>query len=114
MFDYSVLIDLVGKGIDFFGVMLIVGGAIYSVLNFFNTMFLPNQKSSYQTLRDNLGRTILLGLEFLIAGDIIRSIAVPPSLESVSVLAVIVIIRSFLSIELEHEISGKWPWTKNN
>jgi uncharacterized membrane protein len=112
MFDYSLVIDLVGKGIDFFGVMLIVGGAVYSLLTFFNTVFLPKHKGAYQSLRDNLGRTILVGLEFLIAGDIIRSIAVPPTLQSVSVLAVIVVIRSFLSIELEHEISGRWPWTK--
>ena len=65
---------------------------------------------SYSALRVNLGRVILLGLEILIVGDIIRTIIVETSLESVLVLGLIVIIRVVLSFALEVEISGSWPW----
>ena len=65
---------------------------------------------SYQELRVNLGRVILLGLEILIVGDIIRTIIVETSVESVLVLGLIVVIRTVLSFALEVEISGTWPW----
>jgi uncharacterized membrane protein len=57
-----------------------------------------------------LGQSILLGLEFLVAADIIRTVAVSPTLESVTVLAAIILIRTFLSFSLELEITGRWPW----
>jgi uncharacterized membrane protein len=65
---------------------------------------------SYQQLRVNLGRVILLGLEILIVGDIIRTIIVETSVQSVLVLGLIVVIRTVLSFALEVEISGSWPW----
>ncbi len=114
MFDYLSVIDLVGKVIDSIGVLVIVTGSVYALLNYILTIFSDEQKNTYRILRDHLGRTILLGLEFLIAGDIIRSIAVPPSFQSVSVLGIIVLIRTFLSIEFEHEISGVWPWKRKS
>jgi hypothetical protein len=58
------------------------------------------------------GRSILLGLEFLVAADIIRTVAVQPSLENVAVLGLIVLIRTFLSFSLEVEIDGRWPWRR--
>ena len=60
----------------------------------------------------SLGRSILIGLELLVAGDIIRTVAVAPSLENLLVLGGIVLIRTFLSISLEVEIEGKWPWRR--
>jgi uncharacterized membrane protein len=57
----------------------------------------------------NLGRAILLGLEFLVAADIIRTVAEVPTLRSVTALAVIVLIRTFLSFTLEVELEGRWP-----
>jgi uncharacterized membrane protein len=62
--------------------------------------------------RKALGRSILTGLELLVAADIIRTVAVEPTLQSVLVLAVIVIIRTFLSMSLEVEIDGRWPWQR--
>ena len=62
--------------------------------------------------RKNLGRSILTGLELLVAADIIRTVAVEPTLQSVLVLGLIVIIRTFLSMSLEVEIDGKWPWQR--
>ena len=67
---------------------------------------------AYQQLRENLGRVILLGLEVLIIADIVRTIVVQPSLESVAVLGIIVVIRILLSFSLEVEIDGVWPWQR--
>jgi len=60
--------------------------------------------------RRGLGRSILLGLELLVAGDIIRTVAIDPTFTSVGVLAVIVAVRTFLSWSLEVELQGRWPW----
>ncbi len=68
---------------------------------------------AYQQLRENVGRVILLGLEVLIIADIIRTIVVEPSLESVAVLGIIVVIRIVLSFSLEVEIDGVWPWRRS-
>ena len=62
--------------------------------------------------RSDLGRAILLGLEFLVAADIINTVAIEPTLESIAVLAAIVLVRTFLSFALEAEIEGHWPWQR--
>lgn len=69
-------------------------------------------RTVYREYRQLLGRSILLGLELLVAADIIRTVAVTPTLESLAVLAGIVLIRTFLSFSLELEITGRWPWQK--
>ncbi|MCP9488663.1 MAG: DUF1622 domain-containing protein [Solirubrobacteraceae bacterium MAG38_C4-C5] len=63
--------------------------------------------------RQGIGRAILLGLEFLVAADIIRTVAVDPTFAGAGVLAIIVFIRTFLSFALELEISGRWPWQRD-
>ena len=69
-------------------------------------------QGSYDELRRNLGRSILLGLEVLIVADIVRTIIVDPTLEGVAVLGIIVVIRILLSFSLEVEIDGVWPWRR--
>ena len=69
-------------------------------------------EAAFSATLDVLGRSILLGLEFLVAADIIHTVAVDPTLQSLSVLAGIVLIRTFLSFSLEVEIEGRWPWQK--
>jgi uncharacterized membrane protein len=64
----------------------------------------------YRWYRQTLARAILLGLEFLVAADIINTVAVDPSFSSVGVLGLIVLVRTFLSFTLELEITGRWPW----
>lgn len=64
----------------------------------------------YEWYRQTLARTILLGLEFLVAADIINTVAVDPTFNSVGVLGLIVVVRTFLSFTLELEITGRWPW----
>ena len=92
--------------IDGFGVLIIVVGAAISTAR-----FLPKRTSaSYRKYRQDLGRSILLGLEFLIAGDIIRTVVVAPTLQNVIVLGIVVLIRIILSVTLYMEIEGRWPW----
>lgn len=67
---------------------------------------------AFREYRQGLGRAILLGLEILVAADIIRTVAVSPTFQSVGVLAVIVLVRTFLSFSLEVELEGRWPWQK--
>lgn len=68
---------------------------------------------AFSLYRSNIGRAILLGLELLVAADIINTVAIEPSLQSVIVLAGIVLIRTFLSFSLEVEIEGRWPWDRH-
>jgi uncharacterized membrane protein len=65
---------------------------------------------AYRSYRRQLGRSIILGLEFLIAGDIIRTVVVADTLANVAVLGLIILIRSFLSVTLFLEVEGRWPW----
>jgi len=69
-----------------------------------------SESRSYDHLRVDLGRSIFLGLEFFIAGDIIRTVSVEPSLENVTLLGLIVLFRTFLSMTLHMEVEGRWPW----
>ncbi|MET3902310.1 DUF1622 domain-containing protein [Paenarthrobacter sp. 4246] len=115
--DFQHIIEAVGRYMDFAGVAVMVIGALVSV-----PMALRGYKpkrarglapfSPYRSYRQLLGRSILLGLELLVAADIIRTVAVTPTFESVGVLAIIVLIRTFLSFSLELEITGRWPWQK--
>ena len=105
------IIEATGKAIDIVGVAVIVGGALIAA---FADMPRLRRKvgDPYGLFRQQLGRAILLGLEFLVAADIIRTIAVTPTGESVAVLAGIVLIRTFLSFSLQVEMTGAWPWQK--
>lgn len=103
------LVEAVGKGIDAAGVgVIVLGGLAATALA--ASRLLAREVETYRRYRQQLGRSILLGLELLVAADIIRTVAVTPTLTSVAVLAGIVLIRTFLSFSLELEITGRWPW----
>jgi uncharacterized membrane protein len=108
---FQELIELVGKAIDAGGVAIVVVGVLVATIRALR-MLLQRQAGAYESYRRLLGRSILLGLEFLVAADIIRTVAVTPTFRTVGVLAVIVLIRTFLSFSLELEITGRWPWQK--
>jgi uncharacterized membrane protein len=103
----------VAKIVELFGIAIIAIGA-FGTLGLFAARFSrgANRDEAVANFRSNLGRAILLGLEFLVAADIINTVAVTPTLLSVAVLAGIVIIRTFLSFSLEVEIEGRWPWDR--
>lgn len=98
------VIDGVGVSIIAIGVVIAAGIAIGRLVR--------RAPGTYSLFREQLGRSILLGLEFLVAADIIKTVAVTPNARSVAVLAGIVAIRTFLSFSLELEITGRWPWQK--
>ena len=109
---FTETVELVGKTIDAAGVAAIVVGAVWAGLSTL-VRSTPGDQSRYITFRQRLGQAILLGLELLVAADIIRTVAISPTFASAGVLAVSVLIRTFLSWSLELEISGRWPWQKN-
>jgi uncharacterized membrane protein len=118
--DFREVIEAAGQVVDFAGVAVMVVGALVSVplaLRGHQPRNLPagsGKLSFYRLYRQLLGRSILLGLELLVAADIIRTVAVTPTFETVGVLAIIVLIRTFLSFSLELEITGRWPWQKES
>ncbi|POH57795.1 DUF1622 domain-containing protein [Arthrobacter glacialis] len=105
------VIETVGEVVDALGVLAIIVGVAYAIVDA-GIRGMRKQHPIYSRFRRVLGRAILLGLELLVAADIIKTVAVTPTLESVTVLGVIVLIRTFLSWTLELEMSGRWPWQK--
>jgi uncharacterized membrane protein len=106
--DFRNSMDVIGQAVDVVGVVVMLAGALAATATVLRRR--RHGESIYRSYRQRLGRSILLGLEFLIAGDIIRTVAIEPTLESVGVLAAIVLVRTFLSFSLELEITGRWPW----
>lgn len=94
------------------GVIVIVTGGLLSLGIFLYAARHRGLERNFYLLRANLGRSILLGLEFMVAADIIRSVAIHPTWEGLGTLAAIVAIRTFLSMSLEVEIEGRWPWRR--
>jgi len=99
--------------IELVGVAVIVGGAVAATAAFIAQLRSAGFDEGYRLYRRNLGRAILLGLELLVAGDIINTVAVDPTFRTVGVLGLIVLIRTFLSVSLEVEIEGRWPWARS-
>ena len=96
-----------------FGILAIVVGIVGATIRHLRERAYPLPGSDpYRTYRSSIGRAILLGLELLVAADIINTVAIEPGLESLAVLAGIIAIRTFLSFSLEVEIDGRWPWQK--
>lgn len=109
--DFKNAVDLVSKVIDGAGVVVIVAGLLIATSVFAATQRDRGARAeSYRRYRQQVGRAILLGLEFLVAADIIRTVAVAPSFRGVGVLAVVVAVRTFLSFTLDVELEGRWPW----
>ena len=102
-------VEDVGKGVDVVGVAVIVVGTLLAAS--MSVRHRPFGPDEYRVFRQRLGRAILLGLELLVAADIIRTVAITPTIESATVLAIIVVIRTFLSFSLEVELEGRWPWS---
>lgn len=104
-------IRAIGTAVEVGGVAMLVLTAIVATMLLFRDWWRARRfAAAYKAYRRNLGRGILLGLEFLVIGDIIGTVAVEPSFENLGVLGLIVIIRTFLSFSLEVEIEGRLPW----
>lgn len=101
----ALLIEVLGAGIIVAGVIkvAITRGTI-------RYLFQLGQPGAYENYKHQLGKTLLLGLEFLVAADVVRTVALEPTLTNVAVLGLLVLIRTFLSWSLTVEIDGRWPW----
>ena len=109
--DFKDWVDGVSKVVDAVGVVIVVLGLVVASAMFLSRALRSDQFDPvYRSYRQGLGRAILLGLEFLVAADIIRTVAVDPTFQNPGVLALIVLIRTFLSMALQVEIDGRWPW----
>jgi uncharacterized membrane protein len=108
---FNEIIEAIGMLVDAAGVVVMVAGALIAA-GAALVRLTRGEPDQYRRFRQGLGQAILLGLELLVAGDIVRTVATSPTLNSVAVLAGIVIIRTFLSWSLEVEIEGRWPWQK--
>ena len=105
------IIFIISEVIDFAGVAIIALGALIGVILCIQDLLRQERAvNAYRHLRTFLGRSLLLGLEFLVAGDIIKTVAIEPTFDSVIVLAIIVLVRTVLSLSIDVEIDGRWPW----
>ncbi len=110
------IIETTGTIIEALGIAVIAGGAVCAVIR--SLIFILDinrqRKISFSDFRKDFGKAIILGLEFLVAGDIVKTVAVTPSFTSIGVLSAIVVIRTFLSFSLEIEMNGTLPWRKSS
>lgn len=117
--------NLVEIGFDYAGLVVLIVGGVYAIIKFLIAIFAPGKRrvtsdanggssdrTAYRALREGLGKSILLGLELLVAADIIRSVTANPNFSAVIILGLIVVVRTFLSWSLEVEIEGMWPWQR--
>ncbi len=111
MDKYREIVNGIGVAVDLAGVAVIVIGIVIATCIFLLDI-VRKQQDSYRAYRQSLGRAILLGLEFLVGGDIIRTVVVSPTLENVFILGLIVLIRTFLSMAMQLELEGRLPWQR--
>lgn len=110
---FTEVIEAAGQVVEGAGVLVIIAGLAIATGRFALAKS-HGTHDKFRQYRQDLGRAILLGLEFLVAGDIIRTVAVSPDLRNVLVLGLIVLIRTFLSMSLQLELEGRWPWQRRN
>ena len=105
-------IEWAALGIEVLGALVIVAGVIRVAVTRGTIRFLfkLDEPGAYGSYKQQMGRSLLLGLEFLVAGDVVRTVALEPTLLNVSVLGLLVLVRTFLSWSLAVEIEGHWPW----
>ena len=105
-------IEWAAMGIEILGAVVIFAGVMRVALTRGTVRFLlkQGQPGDYESYKHEMGRSLLLGLEFLVAADVIRTVALEPTLGNVSVLGLLVLVRTFLSWTLTVEIEGRWPW----
>jgi uncharacterized membrane protein len=106
------VIEWAAFGIEIMGAVVIVAGVVRVAITRGTVRYLYqlDRPGAYESYKHQMGRSLLLGLEFLVAGDVVRTVALDPTLNNVAVLGILVLIRTFLSWSLAVEIEGRWPW----
>jgi uncharacterized membrane protein len=104
-------IEYLALVIEIMAVLVIAIGVMYAIASFLVARYGSQQLRGYdKQFRARLGNSLLIGLEILVAADIIRTVALEPTLENVAILGILVLVRTFLSWSLVVEIEGRWPW----
>jgi uncharacterized membrane protein len=105
-------IEWAALGIELLGAIVIVAGVLRVAITRGTVRFLLklDEPGAYESYKHQIGRSLLLGLEFLVAGDVVRTVALEPTLDNVVVLGLLVLVRTFLSWTLTVEIESRWPW----
>ena len=104
---------IAAKLLELLGVAAIMVGTVIATYEAVRDLLgRQTSQKTFDLFRTRLAKSILIGVEFLIAADIVRTVIIEPSLESLGVLAMIVLVRTFLSFTLEVEIEGRWPWQR--
>jgi len=112
--EHELLITGAARIVEMAGVAVLIFGAMVAAGAFFVRLSRSTSfHDAYHGLRADLGRAILLGLELLVIADIIGTVAIKPTFQNLGVLAAIVAIRTLLSFTLELEVSGRWPWQRD-
>ncbi len=107
--------EIVGEVFDVFGVGVLVVGILVATVLFLRAMSKRVEPvGAIETFKIRIGRAMLLGLEILIAADIVKTVAVKPTIENMGALGLLVLVRTLLSWTLELEIEGRWPWQSEN
>lgn len=106
------IIEWAAFGIELLAVAVIVGGVVIIAVKrgTVRYLFKLDKEGAYESSKHQLGKTLLLGLELLVAADVVRTVALEPTLNNVGVLGLLVLIRTFLSWSMVVEIEGRWPW----
>lgn len=112
MENLEIYIKYSAKFVEVAGIIVIVVGTVLALVRYFFSKQ-GAKKRSYKLLRQELGKGILLGLEILVAADIIATVVTEPTMDKVLTLGVIVLIRTFLSLSIELEIEGRFPWQRD-
>lgn len=106
-------IELAARGLEILAVLIITGFIAYASLRYlYYITTQPEKDNYYAQFRALVGKTLLLGLEILVAADIISTVAVEATFQNIAVLGLLVLIRTFLSWSLTVEIEGRWPWQR--
>lgn len=110
--NVRIAIEWAALGIEMLGAVIIVAGVLRVAITRGTVRFLLklDEPGAYESYKHQIGRSLLLGLEFLVAGDVVRTVALEPTLDNVAVLGLLVLVRTFLSWSLTVEIEGRWPW----
>lgn len=111
---FTSAMENIARGVEVVGVAILIAGGVFALGRgaFESVRSGSDHALTYRRLRSFLGRSILMGLEVLVAADLIRTVAIDPSLKNVGVLGLIVVIRTFLSFSLDIEIDGEVPWRR--
>ena len=107
---FDQMLDFAEHAFEFVGVGILLVGGLFSLVAYARDVSQGHRVAAYLGLRNNVGRTILLGLEVLIVADIILTVAIDQTLENAATLGLIVLVRTFLSFSLDIELDGVVPW----